>query len=143
MQQFHDAGQCAGTAALASGFLTRQSHAGRSRHDPHRRAHFHRIENHRCQITRQHAAVELSADSGQQLLVPAGFAHGFVTLEPNTEVYYKVTAYYAPESDSGILWNDPALGIDWGLVAEPVLSAKDEVLPPLAELPPGLFPYPG
>ena len=80
-----------------------------------------------------HAAVELSAANWRQLLVPAGFAHGFVTLEPDTEVVYKVTAYYAPEHDHGILWSDPDIGVDWSAApGAPVLSDKDRVAPGLA-----------
>lgn len=82
-----------------------------------------------------HAAVALSAENWRQLLVPAGFAHGFVTLEPNTEVVYKVTAFYAPEHDHGLLWSDPALGIDWGIdPAAAHLSDKDRVQPRLSEI---------
>jgi dTDP-4-dehydrorhamnose 3,5-epimerase len=79
----------------------------------------------------EHAAVELSVENWRQLLVPAGFAHGYLTLQPMTEVIYKVTAPYAPEHDHGILWSDPELGIDWG-TADPVLSDKDRALPRLA-----------
>jgi dTDP-4-dehydrorhamnose 3,5-epimerase len=82
-----------------------------------------------------HAADELSAANWRQLLVPAGFAHGFVTLEPDTEVVYKVTAYYAPAHDHGILWSDPELGIAWPVAAEAaVLSDKDRVQPRLSEI---------
>lgn len=82
----------------------------------------------------KHVSVELSADNGRQIFVPAGFAHGFVTLAPNTEVVYKVTNYYSPAHDRGIFWNDPALGIDWRVSpANAVLSAKDQKHPPLGE----------
>ena len=89
----------------------------------------------------QALAMDLTAESGHQLLVPKGFAHGFLTLEADTEVIYKVTDYYAPECDSGIAWNDPAIGIAWSLTGEPVLSGKDRLLAPLSELPTDLFPY--
>ncbi len=84
----------------------------------------------------KHVAVRLSAQEWNQLFVPIGFAHGFVTIEPDTEVLYKVSNYYAPQNDKGLLWNDPALGIDWGLASSAaILSAKDKVQPTLAELP--------
>ena len=76
--------------------------------------------------------VILSSANQRQLLVPKGFAHGFCTLVPNTEVLYKVDEYYAPELDRGIRWNDPALGIDWP-VAEPILSDRDRGHPLLEE----------
>lgn len=82
----------------------------------------------------QHVFAELSADNFKQLLVPVGFAHGFVTLTPDTEVLYKVTAYYSQPHDRGILWNDPALKINWGLSeSEAVLSDKDKKHPTLSQ----------
>lgn len=87
----------------------------------------------------QHVAVMLSADNKKQMWVPAGFAHGYATLEANTDVIYKVTHGYAPGTEGGILWNDPALGIDWQLAGlTPVLSDKDVRLLPLAETDHGL-----
>lgn len=84
----------------------------------------------------QHVAVELSAENWRQLWVPAGFAHGFITREPMTEVLYKCTAEYAPQNDHGLAFDDPALGIDWGIdLAAAILSDKDRRHPRLADLP--------
>ena len=92
---------------------------------------------HRSPTFGQHAAAELSSDNGLMLYVPTGFAHGFVTREPDTEVAYKVSALYAPDCDGGIAWDDPALGIVWGVdPATAILSDKDRRLPRLAELGP-------
>lgn len=82
----------------------------------------------------QWAGVELSAENGRQLLIPAGFLHGFVTREPDTEIIYKCSAYYAPDCDRSVRFDDPEIGIDWGLSAAPVLSAKDESAVALADL---------
>ncbi len=83
----------------------------------------------------RHVAVELSAENGRQLLLPKGFAHGFVTLEPDTEVQYKVTAPYSPENEQGLAFDDPALGIDWGMPAEALtLAEKDRRYPRLSEM---------
>lgn len=75
-------------------------------------------------------AVELSAENGRQLLVPAGFLHGFLTLTEDCEVQYKCTDYYMPESEGTVRWD--SLGIDWGIAA-PVLSARDAAAPAFAE----------
>ncbi|MCP3774571.1 dTDP-4-dehydrorhamnose 3,5-epimerase [Paenibacillus sp. MZ04-78.2] len=80
----------------------------------------------------QWVGVILSAANKRQLLVPKGFAHGFCTLVPNTEVLYKVDEFYSLEHDRGIAWNDPALGIDWP-TANPILSDKDGKHPVLKD----------
>lgn len=81
----------------------------------------------------QWVSALLSGDNGLQLYVPVGFAHAFITLEPDTEVIYKVSAPYAPDCDGGLVWNDTVIGIDWPLPATgPVLSDKDKALPTLA-----------
>lgn len=80
----------------------------------------------------QHLAVELSGETGVQLWVPPGFLHGFVTRTPDVHMLYKVTDYYSAEHDGSIAWDDPDLGIDWG-VQDPVLSGKDAQAPRLAE----------
>lgn len=79
--------------------------------------------------------AELSADNGCQLLIPVGFGHGFVSLEPDCEVAYKCTDFYAPECDGGVRWDDPEIGIDWPLPGggAPVLSDKDRVQPLLSD----------
>jgi dTDP-4-dehydrorhamnose 3,5-epimerase len=84
----------------------------------------------------RHATVELAAESGDQLFVPAGFAHGFCTLEPDTTVLYKVDAVYSAEHERGVAWSDPALAIPWPVGADAaILSAKDAALPPLRDVP--------
>ena len=90
----------------------------------------------------QWVGAELSAENGHQLFVPVGFAHGFLTLEPDCEVVYKCSDTYAPDYDGGIAWN--SVGIDWPLPAgvTPELSAKDQVQPTLAAFD-SPFPYDG
>ncbi len=78
----------------------------------------------------KHVRAVVSAENWRQIWVPPGFAHGYVTLEPNTEVIYKVTNYYSPSHERGIRWNDPALGIDWGVdTTAAVLSSRDTAHP--------------
>ena len=83
----------------------------------------------------RHVAVELSAEALELFWVPPGFAHGFVTRAPDTEVTYKTTAYYSPADEVGIAWDDPDLAIDWGVTADTaVLSARDRAQPAFAAL---------
>ncbi|MFT8244249.1 dTDP-4-dehydrorhamnose 3,5-epimerase [Roseomonas sp. BN140053] len=83
----------------------------------------------------RHVAVELSAADGTMLYVPEGFAHGFLTLEPDCEVAYKTSRFYAPDCDAGVAWNDPDLAVPWPIAAAAVvLSDKDARLPPLSAL---------
>ena len=82
----------------------------------------------------EHLSRELSAREWNQIYIPKGFAHGFCTLEPGTEVIYKGSDDYASVHDRGALWNDPALGIEWP-VSDPLLSKKDRSHPRLCDLP--------
>lgn len=77
-----------------------------------------------------HVSAALTAEGGEQLLVPTGFAHGFVTLEPETVVLYKVTAYYSAALERGIRWDDAALQVEWGVGEQPILSPRDDSHPP-------------
>ena len=77
-------------------------------------------------------AVELSAENKRQLLIPRGCLHGFVTLTDDVEFLYKADNYYCPEADRNILWNDPEIGVDWG-IEHPILSEKDANAPTLAQ----------
>lgn len=79
----------------------------------------------------QWVGYELSFENGLQLLIPAGFLHGFVTREPDTEIIYKCSDYYAPECDGAVRWD--SCGIDWDLSVAPVLSEKDATAPPMAD----------
>jgi len=87
---------------------------------------------------------ELSAENGKQMFIPVGFAHGFLTLQPDCEVMYKCSALYEPSLEVGIAWNDPTIGIAWPIAAgcAPTLSAKDEALGSFAEFA-SPFPYDG
>ncbi|MGH1480032.1 MAG: dTDP-4-dehydrorhamnose 3,5-epimerase [Geminicoccales bacterium] len=90
----------------------------------------------------KHVMAELTAETGQQILCPQGFAHGILTLMPHTEIAYKVDAYYAPELDMGIRFDDPDLAIDWPFTeADLVLSEKDRHQPRFCDMP-DLFTYP-
>lgn len=81
-----------------------------------------------------HVAVELSADNGHQLFIPQGFLHGFLTLTPDAHVLYKVDNHYSAECDQSVRWNDPAIGIDWGVDAQDLwLSDKDAAAPTLEQ----------
>ena len=82
----------------------------------------------------QHVAIELSAENQRMLWVPEGFAHGFLVTSATAEFLYKTTAYYAPEYERSIAWNDPALAIPWPIEGAPSLSAKDQQAPLLADV---------
>ena len=84
--------------------------------------------------------VELTAERGEQLLVPRGFGHAYCTLTPDTEIFYKVDGAYAPSCEGGFRWNDPALGVDWPVTAaEVMVSGRDAGLPLLADMPTARF----
>jgi len=83
----------------------------------------------------QHVAVELSYENWKQIFIPIGFAHGFVTLEPDTEVLYKVTNFYSAAHERGVAWDDPQININWPInSSKAVLSPKDKLLPAFADL---------
>ncbi len=84
---------------------------------------------------KQWIGVKLSEENKKQLLIPRGFGHGFVTLTDHVEFLYKADNYYAPEADGGIRWNDPDIGVDWG-IEHPVLSEKDTKNPFLKDIEP-------
>ncbi|NML28726.1 dTDP-4-dehydrorhamnose 3,5-epimerase family protein, partial [Zoogloea dura] len=77
--------------------------------------------------------VELSEENQRQLWIPPGFAHGFLVTSESADFLYKTTDYYAPEHERSLLWNDPAVGVEWPLAGEPLLSAKDVAGKRLAE----------
>lgn len=79
----------------------------------------------------QWTGVELTFENGKQLLVPEGFLHGFITLQPDTEIIYKCSDYYAPECDGAVRWD--SCGIDWNFAGMPILSDKDAIAPALAD----------
>jgi dTDP-4-dehydrorhamnose 3,5-epimerase len=82
-------------------------------------------------------AAELSADNGRQLYCPRGFAHAYLTLTADTEVFYKIDGYYAPKCERGLRWNDPAIGIDWPVAeADLTINDRDRALPLLADFAP-------
>ena len=82
----------------------------------------------------QWKGYELTVENGNQLYIPVGFAHGFVTLMPDSEIVYKCSDYYAPETEGAVLWNDPEIGIDWPTDTSPILSNKDAFAPLLSDL---------
>jgi len=87
----------------------------------------------------QWVSARLTAEGGEQLLVPRGFAHGYCTLVDDCELFYKVDGQYAPQTEGGVIWNDPDLGVDWGFSGEATLSDKDKILPRLKDMPKASF----
>ena len=87
----------------------------------------------------QWVGATLTAEAGEQLWVPRGVAHGYMTTAPDTELFYKVDGDYAPSLEGGLIWNDPDIAIAWPLDVEPLLSDKDRRLPRLKDLPATLF----
>jgi dTDP-4-dehydrorhamnose 3,5-epimerase len=85
------------------------------------------------------AGATLTAEGGEQLWVPRGFAHAYCTLTDDCEIFYKVDGLYAPQTEGGIIWNDPDIGIPWPIDGAPVLSGKDELLPRLKDMPEAQF----
>ena len=81
----------------------------------------------------QWEGYELTAKNGHQLFVPVGFAHGFITLEADSEIVYKCSDYYTPESEGTVFWNDPVIGIEWPTATDPILSVKDANAPLLSD----------
>lgn len=81
----------------------------------------------------QWVGYDLSAENGKQLYIPAGFAHGFATLEPDSEIIYKCSDYYAPETEGALRWDDPEIGIDWPITGNAILSEKDAAASLLAD----------
>ena len=77
--------------------------------------------------------LEISADNFLRLYVPRGFAHGYMTTRPDTEVQYKVDAFYSPQHEGGLLWNDPGIGVAWPNAEASIVSPKDAVLPGIAD----------
>lgn len=80
------------------------------------------------------AGFTLSAENGAQLYIPAGYAHGFATLEADSEIIYKCSDYYAPEAEGALRWDDPAIGIEWPIIGDAIFSDKDANAPLLADL---------
>ncbi len=87
----------------------------------------------------QWVGAELTAERGEQIFVPRGFAHGYATLTDDCELAYKVDGLYAPQTEGGVIWNDPDLAIDWRISGEAILSDKDKILPRLKDLAPVSF----
>jgi dTDP-4-dehydrorhamnose 3,5-epimerase len=88
----------------------------------------------------QWAGAELTPDNGALLYVPRGFAHGYVTLQPDTELHYKLDGYWAPDCERGVRWDDPAIGIPWPMpTGDMTLNDRDRTLPLLADFPPAQF----
>lgn len=82
----------------------------------------------------QWVGATLTAEGGEQLWVPRGFAHGYCTVTDDCEIFYKVDGPYAPQSEGGVIWSDPDLAIPWPLAGDPLLSDKDKTLPRLRDL---------